>query len=138
MIIIHHIMHILIKLITVQKSGQTVMRGLVLFLLPRLIHLCTVIVYKIITYKAIALIIYSLVDNLKMVLFTIENNLRLECHAVSSVVSQLFNPLVIFTFINRHIAAMPVNSLHQLIMIYTPALFVIADDTIIHIADHKR
>ena len=138
MILIHHIVHILIELVTVQKSGQTVMRCLVLFLLPRLIHLCTVIVYKIITYNAIALIIYALVGNLKIVLFTVEFNIRLEGHAVPSVVSQLFNPLTIFTFINRHIAAMPVNSLHQFIVIYAPALSVIADDTIVHIADYKR
>ena len=68
---VHHIVHILIKLVTVQKSGQAVMRGLVLFLLPRLIHLCTVIIYKIITYEALVLIIYALVGNLKVVLLTV-------------------------------------------------------------------
>ena len=138
MILVHHIVHILIELVTVQKSGQTVMRGLVLFLLPRLIHLCTIIVYKIIAYKAIALIIYALVGNLKVVLFTVYFNICLEGHTVPSVISQLFHPLTIFTFINRHIAAMPVNSLHQIVVIYAPALSVIADDTIVHIADHKR
>ena len=139
MILVHHIVHILIELVTVQKSGQTVMRCLVLFLIPRLIHLCTVIVYKIITYNAIALIIYALVGNLKVVLFTVYFNICcLEGHTVPSVISQLFNPLTIFTFINRHIAAIPVNSHHQVIVIYAPALSVIADDTIVHIADHKR
>ena len=138
MLLGHHIMHIIIELVTVQKSGQTIMRCLVLFLLPRLIHLCTVIVYKIITYKAIALIIYALVGNLKVVLFTVEFKIRLEGHAVPSVVSYLFNPLAIFSLILGHIAAIPVNSLHQVIVIYAPALSVIADDTIVHIADHKR
>ena len=61
--------------------------------------------------------IYALVGNLKIVLFTVEFNICLEGHTIPSVISQLFNPLTIFTFINRHIAAMSVNSLHQVLVI---------------------